>query len=299
MSHFTVMVISDDHDARLAPYHEFECTGCNDEYVQDIDITDEINVLFAKAQADGEEDPLAEALGYHGLEDAIVESEDVVDRDGDHKFGYAVVVDGNLVKAVNRTNPNKKWDWYQVGGRWTGFLKLKPGATGKSGRPGLMTDAAEPGYADIARKGDVDWNGMRRSAEINAGKKWDEVRAISPDGWESWDSVRSRIADIDDARKFYHGQAGKAALRDAGDRSMLWIGDDILATREDYVRDAGLDACVPFALIKDGKWIERGQMGWFGMSIDRVDHSDWSIEINAMIDDLPDDTLITIVDCHI
>ena len=42
MSHFTVMVITDEKpdeaklSAILMPYHEFECTGYDNEYVQDI-----------------------------------------------------------------------------------------------------------------------------------------------------------------------------------------------------------------------------------------------------------------------
>jgi hypothetical protein len=35
MSHFTVMVIGDNVDEQMAPYHEFECTGDDNEYVQD------------------------------------------------------------------------------------------------------------------------------------------------------------------------------------------------------------------------------------------------------------------------
>jgi hypothetical protein len=32
MSHFTVMVIGNDVDEQLAPFHEFECTGQDDQY---------------------------------------------------------------------------------------------------------------------------------------------------------------------------------------------------------------------------------------------------------------------------
>lgn len=32
--------------------------------------------------------------------------------------------DGNLLSTCN---PNSKWDWYEVGGRWHGMLLLKPG----------------------------------------------------------------------------------------------------------------------------------------------------------------------------
>lgn len=41
MSHFSVMVIGDDPEKQLAPYHEFECTGVNDEHVVEVDQTDE------------------------------------------------------------------------------------------------------------------------------------------------------------------------------------------------------------------------------------------------------------------
>ena len=130
MSHFTVMVIGENHEKQLAPFHEFECTGNNDEYVQDEDVTEEI-----QARIDDKEDPesIEEALGYYGLEDKIVDDESKVEKVGDecvHKYGYAIVKDGKLIKAVNRTNPNRKWDWWQMGGRWSGFLKLKEGAEG-------------------------------------------------------------------------------------------------------------------------------------------------------------------------
>lgn len=47
MSHFSVLVISPTElttetlGAILQPWHEFECTGKDDQYVQDVDITEE------------------------------------------------------------------------------------------------------------------------------------------------------------------------------------------------------------------------------------------------------------------
>jgi hypothetical protein len=37
MSHFAVTVIGEEPEKQLAPYHEFECTGVDNEYVQSID----------------------------------------------------------------------------------------------------------------------------------------------------------------------------------------------------------------------------------------------------------------------
>ena len=49
-----------------------------------------------------------------------------------------------------------KWDWYQLGGRWTGYFSLKPGTKGVTGAPGLMTAPATGGRVDQARKKDID-----------------------------------------------------------------------------------------------------------------------------------------------
>ena len=40
-------------------------------------------------------------------------------------------------------------------------------------------------------------------------------------------------------------------------------------------------------------------MGWFGMSHNEVSEDEWLAKFNQMIDELPDDTLLTVVDCHI
>lgn len=56
-------------------------------------------------------------------------------------------------------NPNGEWDWYQVGGGFLGYFKLKKGANGKLGYPAFPD--MEPTYdADQALKKDIDWEGM-------------------------------------------------------------------------------------------------------------------------------------------
>lgn len=57
MSHFSVLVIGDDIEKQLAPYHEFECTGIDDEYVQEIDITDQLRAEFAEKMVSRYRDP--------------------------------------------------------------------------------------------------------------------------------------------------------------------------------------------------------------------------------------------------
>ncbi|WP_257744574.1 hypothetical protein [Burkholderia glumae] len=355
MSHFSVLVIGENVEQQLAPYHEFECTGTDDQFVQDVDITDTARAEFenqtetrlkapdgtlhsffdhqgnwkpefSKPDPDAPrfasnrrvrfvpngfevvEVPAAQVRtfadwvsGWHGIE--VVPFGEEPDKNGDHKYGYIIVDEaGEVVKAVDRTNPNRQWDWWECGGRWSGFLKLKPGASGELGRRGLMGSCADdgPGRADIARKGDIDFEGMRNKAGVQAAERWDKVeQATGGLLWTSWELVReAHKGDIDTARNVYHAQSARvAACKALGDP---WGGvDEYLTPRDQYIQQARDSSTVTYALVKDSQWAARGEMGWFGVSRDKVDTDDWNRKFNELIDSLPDDTLLTIVDCHI
>jgi hypothetical protein len=296
MSHFAVMVIGDNHKAQLQPFHEFECTGYDDEYVEDTDITDEVLAHFERFAEEGKENPLQEALEWHGLENQVVEDSSQLDLSGTHKYRYAIVQDGQLVKVVERTNPNAKWDWYQVGGRWTGFLKLKPGAEGEIGEPGLMTPEAKDGWADCARKGDVDWDGMRSEAEKEAAEHYDKMRSLAPDDWTPWETIRDQSESIDKAREVYRAQPQVNAIREED----CWCNvDSFLEERGRYIELAGKSAVATFAILRDGEWIERGEMGWWAIISNDVGKENWMDKAWEIIQSLSDDELITVVDCHI
>ncbi|KAA0888800.1 hypothetical protein [Oryzomonas rubra] len=311
MSHFTVMVIGNDVEKQLAPFHEFECTGINDEYVQDVDITDEL----AQRIADGES--LEDALSYHGLEDRIVSDESEVEKVGEecrHKYGYAIVKDGKLIKAVNRTNPNNKWDWFQFGGRWSGFFQLKPGATGELGSRSLIAMHEDPDggpdpltRADSALKKDIDFAAMRDAAGARAADTYDKARALIDgklDGYISWDKMRDEVhaGDIGLARKAYHAQPAVHAFSEGGNTSFGFfssVDEFYPISREEYIKSARAGAIATLAVLKDGKWYEQGEMGWWGVVFDKKPAQDWSLEFSILLDALPDDTLLTVVDCHI
>lgn len=117
-------------------------------------------------------------------------------------------------------NPNSKWDWYETGGRWTGYFKLKDGAEGKLGRPGVFDNKAKVNSADIARVKDIDFEKM---------------------------------------------------------------GDEI----------------VPFAILHEGEWQEKGSMGWFGMVSDEKDRDEWNAYVRKFLVELDPEIELSAVDCHI
>jgi len=302
MSHFTVLVIGPDHEKQLQPFHEFECTGTNDEFVQNIDRTDEI-----RESIEGEEtlEAIRSALDDYGLGDKIVEDESDANIEGQdclHKYGYAVVKDGKLIKAIDRTNPNKKWDWWQVGGRWSGMYKLKAGASGALGRRSFLDKGPDEraGHADIMRKGDIDFEAMRNKAGQEAAAAWDKASAAAAgETWESWESVRDRLKpNYDAAREVYHGQPALARVKTAFDNPWDSV-DEYLIPREAYIARQRDRAITTFAVLKDGQWFERGEMGWWACVTGDIGQDAWNRKFNELVDDLPDDTVLTLVDCHI
>lgn len=376
MSHFAVMVIGPNVDEQLAPFHEFECTGDNDQYVQDLDQTQEAREEYEAGTksmvrlADGtlisayddqcyreptEEEakkigPMAGSGCGHGMQwtskdwgdrkgyrvkvQFLPEGAEKVevpfrelqtfaawvkdwrgidlvphgakpDINGDHKFGYATLTaEGEIERVVRRTNPNKHWDWYQIGGRFSGHLLLKPGAKGTWGQKSWTNQdqADDMDCCDAALKGAVDFEGMRDKAGAAAAARWDKAEAarVAAGGgtWESWETVRAKHQDdMDAARRVYHAQEVMQAVKEATD---LWTGvDQFLTPRDQYIQRARDNAVSTFAVLKDGQWYERGSMGWWGVVTDEKDRDEWNRKFNELIDGLPDDAQLTVVDCHI
>lgn len=54
----------------------------------------------------------------------------------------------------------------------------------------------------------------------------------------------------------------------------------------------------PFAIVKNGEWIERGTMGWFGVVTEPKEDADWNQEFQAAINGCDENTLFSLYDCH-
>lgn len=294
MSHFTVLVIGENPETQLQPFHEYECTGIKDQYVVFVEAEENLNEEFKK-HSDVYKTLEEFASDYYGYE--LVNG----------KFGHY-------------TNPNSKWDRYKLGGRWTGFFKLKnlpipelvtyvDSGNGelmercpKIGSPGLMTPPAKAGYADQCLKSEIDFDYMRNDAGSKAQEEFEFAAKIldGAEPMESWDSVRVRIKNIDEAREFYHAQDRVIRFKTKEVKEKLgWDADpcDYLISKDQYIENARNAAGRTFAVIKDGNWYERGSMGWWGVVSN--ENGEWAKQYALLIDSIPDDTLLSVYDCHI
>lgn len=361
MSHFVVLVVADKKDERnladiLQPFHEYESTGVRDQYVTEVDITENTRseyktaavnrvkapdgVLCDKYGKDGDYDPrfLTEEGKFQlpgGWEDVWISPEEAglsfTQWVTTHRYQDFMVVpegeripketvkntfvyldeNGEVSRLYRRTNPNAKWDWYVVGGRWSPFFKMKEGATGERGAPGVFhgkhfDDEDKSSWADCAYKKDIDFDAMRKEAGEDAGKSWDLVMSVvgNLDDYVPWKKVRDEMfpGDYPAAREFSHNQ--RVNLELAKPESVekigrIWNIEEYRKSREEYVKQAEDMAACPLAVLKDGVWYERGEMGWWGIVSNEMDLDEWCAKVRELVDGLDDDTVLIAVDCHI
>lgn len=209
-------------------------------------------------------------------------------EDEDDERGGFVQIEGgdrNRIRKVMRlTNPNAKWDYYTEGGRWPDYL------IGKDGR-----------CHHRMRKSQIDVEMMREKDAQKAAADFDTAMRDVETPWQSWDALaKQHPADLDKAREIYHGQPQiKAIMKSLGPNRFFFDVDALLIGRDRYVERAREGALATFAFVQDRKWAERGEMGWWALVADEKDRDDWNAQFNAWFAALPDDTLLTVVDCHI
>jgi hypothetical protein len=320
MSHFTVLVVTDQADnddehykkveEALQPFHEYECTDNNDQYVVWVDETlekmeefknpettipyvfrkgekfcakydDEVSHFYVKDDPDDRWSSTTFVLpeGYTLQDIQVAEVYDSVEEYCRDWEGYD---DENFQDAqIGRmTNPNAKWDWWQIGGRWGGFL---------------LTESGE--QVDYAVKSNIDYTTKMKEASDAAGIDYDEMQTIiNGRTFFSWTECRTKLFPftIEGARAAYNTQDVISDLREH-DR---WIeADDYLMDKEAFCKDRAEGAVSTFALLVDGLWNERGNMGWWGCVSDESDT--WKEDFTSLLARIPDDKVLTVVDCHI
>lgn len=262
---------------------------------------------------------------YHGYEapPADYEPPEGFELD-DSELEDKLFIDDGGIYEWSTYNPKSKWDWWEIGGRWRGYFKLKAHAKEMAivGRPGVFKNEAKYD-SDEARKGDIDIEWMRDKAERDAADAWDRVHAVigglpPVKGWEEHYVAGLMIQDqpggepfmtVDEARKEYHEQPAVKAFEEWNgslpdeERVKGWFGpnvEDFQVPREQFIDEARMSVLCPYAYVMEGEWYAPGKMGWFGSSTEtKNERKKFEREFNELLDSLPDDTLLTLCDLHI
>jgi hypothetical protein len=295
------MVIGDDVEGQLAPYNEEIQVDPYRKYGDPGWL-----FRFYAEKHPGEPEPSLEKLVAY-INEAW--------QDEGSEYG----VDEMGLYHVSTYNPDSKWDWYTVGGRWMGYFKLKPEAMDRAapaelGFPGAFGNEPK-NDADVVLRGDVDAEAMRAESGEKAGQRWDRAQKIFkgtpvPEAWRT--ILERHPGDPDAARQEYGKQKRVRAVREHDEKArkesrwedaLLGFDGDIgsfSVSREEFVQRARDNAICPYAYLVEGEWFAPGEMGWWGQSTDDTDdQARFARAFNEMFDALPEDTVLTLVDCHI
>lgn len=151
----------------------------------------------------------------------------------------------------SEANPQGRWDWWQVGGRWTGcWSEYDP--------------CADPVNQECCRQCG------------GSGRRDDQV---------------GRDLRAKDPNFACNGCQGSGS-------SVKW---ELAPHAGDIVPAAQLAAQpdgYPFALLlPGGRWVQRGQMGWFGSASGELEEKAWQAQVQALLQSFPDHVAVA-VDCH-
>lgn len=209
-----------------------------------------------------------------------------------HREGWIRVnAAGDVIEAIEWTIPQGAWDYFEG---TIDLFKLKPGATGLSiHREEHVVDD----YAGCARKGAIDLEWMRHEEGQKAAELWDKAATARGSlTWERYEALcqkyDTRLFDYTSpAWKEYRKQPAIEAMY-AADCSPYNQGaclDNFGMPRDEYIqlhRDKTIFQHFGY-VVKDGEII----------------HDSWDIplplsDLNKLLEDLPDDALLTAASVH-
>jgi len=347
MSHFSVLVIGENPEEQLKPFQENNMGNCpgeyltfeekETEYLENYNTKTSTKVILpdgSRLSPYDERFRVAKTFGMgtetHKVPDALEQREIPLkelypDFDTFMK-DYAGFNEKDPVmgKYGYWSNPNSKWDWYQLGGRMRGFFKLKhPNTAVVLGEAGVGDN--KPRFdCDQARKKDIDFAGMMDVTGEEAKKRYEMLERLLGGSIPQLDFPWGVIIDenntqfkdmpIEAKRNFYHAQPAMRKVVEAREKMVrpkdrepreeydliTWMDlEDYQISKEEYILNARNASGLTFAIVKDGKFFERGSMGWWGIVSNEKDRKEWNNRFHTLLNDLPEDTLLSVFDCHI
>jgi hypothetical protein len=332
MSHFTVLILDDDYEKALEPFDEnaeVEFKDVEEEYREKYETGTVEMVRLANGELKYTWDDDFKNPDYKfGLDGDVPKhiypadsvKEEIPFKEKYPEFGdyledwHGCSYDEDQECYGYWHNPQAKWDWYSVGGRWTGFFPLKKDATGVLGERGVFNTAPGKGRVDRLRIKDIDFDGERQLKFDEATKlfdEWEELLKEHDPKHESkpWSHFRETINDDatrDAAREAYGSQPLIKAVEEKYERHQnpfsSFFGccvDEMGFDRVAFVKRSQESMFATHAVIKDGVWYQSGEMGWWGVVTDEKETDDWNKEFDKLLEGLPGETMVTLVDCHI
>lgn len=306
MSHYSVAVIVNKLDENevgemLAPYQENNMGDCPRKYLAFNSITEEYKLIYEKESKTMvliNDDKLVSEFNDMFKKEIIKEGNwyptttyEIPEKyrkvQIPHKLLYPTF-DDFMKEDVGETkdeevddygyweNPNSKWDWYDIGGRWNNRLLIKENISIE----GLAKSKAKPapiGYkwVNACKIKDLELEKMMEGKYEKAKRFWE----LKVEGQEPQNEEEKEILEWDDYKKEYYTER--------------------YSSKEEYAKWKSMFAT--FAMVDEKGWHEKGKMGWWGIDTSTGESErDFIKKFNAELKNIENqEKYIVMVDCHI
>lgn len=278
MSHYTILVIGENPEEHLEPFWELDLSkedladDCRAEFQEEFSVED-LEKEFLEFKEEHKKEIEEAKTDYMVKYKTCSAEEWVEDWNGKYlnkektHYGYYI-------------NLHSKWDWYVIGGRWAGSLKLKKDVDkSKYDNPNFSWGWDEKSKKEVLENSSVD-QAIRGDIDFSRDEK------VYNKSLRFWEIV------IEDS-ELKNGEEKPFSMY----KKEYYL--EKYKTKEKYAELQSEFGT--FAVLKDGEWFEKGEMGWFGCSSENPEEArKWDESFyETFIKDLPDNTLLTIIDCHI
>lgn len=312
MTHFAVLVAGEDVEKRLAPYDEnleVDPHWVDDDFMFTAAAHQALAHLAGVVPYSDEDNVSREAIREKAK---TITAEEAAKHLNTHEPGDYRAVDGRVQTRTTR-NPDAKWDWWVVGGRFNNYWPIRKPFKGDEScvsyddsQGGLMTPIEHRlDRADSAMVKAIDLEEMTSAAKENA-KTFHRTITETVDEFGEIPLVPGIDEGTREAfQEWWNTPVVKTLVERLYDEPPIMLSpDDIVGPAEtsfdDYVEYCAASSVIPYAVLDDDGWHAPGEMGFWAMSTDRFhDRVKFAIDMYDRIRNLPEDTWLTIVDCHI
>jgi hypothetical protein len=290
MSHFVVAVITDSLDKvekLLAPYQENNMGTCPQEYLEFNDVEDEFRLVYDTQSSemvkmeDGSllapYDDAFRTVPYGECEvPSHLERVNISHQERFPSFElYMEEYEGykNKDEITGKygywKNPNAKWDWWTVGGRWSNTLILK---SGKNADAAPIKDIFFIEDENLEEILTVTIEGFRVPAPLAP-----SFQIVASEASKAWDEVM-------DGKGFFKPEYFQKRY----------------GSKEGFIKER-LTFSTYGVVTPDGEWHEPGEMGWFGVSSASPEEAKQFSKsyYDTFIKTADPNHYLVLVDCHI
>jgi len=275
MSHFTVLVVGENVEELLQPYHEYECTDVDDEYVEIVEITDSVREDYQTSKCSCYKNK--ESGKIYGAFDEMFYREPTIDEKNkiEESDSFSTIRTCEGISFWRKDWNNTGYDTVRVHYLPEGYEEIWATYEQRMSFEDYLKHEEE--FSEFSELNQLHYMGYIKDKETSQIKVYDKTNPNSKwDWWVIGGRWSNKLKTLNNTQ-----------------------GNQFYKKEINYAKSFTDEEWPTFAVVFNGEWIQKGEMGWWGITTDAKEQEKWNQEFKKIWDSIDENELITLVDCHI